>query len=614
MAAKALLKKHLPYLVVGLLALAVIVLISVSLAWFGKPPLFPVGGEVMPGYFAGGNGTAAAPYVINRPIHLYNLAWLQNMGRFNEKNEDGTYTQFHFVLAADLDMTGWVLPPIGTTAYPFIGTFESEASITDDVNDDIKYTIKNLTVSNKLSDNEISKRPQAVTELNGAEVIGMFGVIGVYDLATLPQTYGNIVPSVKDFYLQDPVIRTQTQTSLVGLIAGYVNGKVHEIGVLGGKIISGTGNTSGLDNENFSFYGLIGDRAADVSWGGVPTPGGQGAGGALKVDANDTATYNAVSTIGTKVNQQTITYAEVPDSQGRAFFVDTADDISTTTFSRNGICFYNQKVTSATGTVSGSGSNYITLSTNGYTESWLAGLNSSFTYNEDLAYRLEHGGNRALLLNSDAPSPTRTHSITVNGKSVDVPDGALWFKPLAYGDCIISFGVTNMSSTRYKSIYKFKRLEGGAIDPSSWTETKLAFSKSYLNNKYLVFYHYEITEQDILDGYEYCIGTSSGTTADSTVVFYFLALAGTANTGGTITNQSKELFEVNFIHALPYGYESVLGPEYKVTTFMLTLPATNANKEYTIVFARSSMTAHATATVTDGITVKKGEHVSVPPS
>ena len=605
--AHLLLKKHLPFLVLSLVLLTAIALISFSLAWFGKPPLSPVGGEVMPGYFAGGKGTAEQPYVINRPIHLYNLAWLQNTGRFNQPDENGTYTQHHFVLAADLDMKDIVLPPIGTITYPFIGTFESETSISDGVTDEVKYTIRNLTVSNVIGSGEIEKRPQSVVGLNGAEIIGMFGVIGVYDLAENYQTYGNIVPSVSDFYLESPVIRAQTQKALMGLIAGYVNGKVHEVGVQGGKLLSGTGNTAGLTNENVSFYGLIGDRAADVSWGGVPTPGGQGAGGALKVDANDTATYNAVNSLTTSNAS-----AEVPDSQQRAFFVDTADDISTTTFSRNGICFYNQKVTSATGTVTGNGSNYINYSTNDYTESWLSELNSSFTYNEDLAYRLEHGGNRALLLNSAAPSPTRTHTITANGKSISVPDGALWFKPLAYGDCIISFGVTNMSSTRYKSIYKFKRLEGGAIDQSSWTETKLAFNKSYLSNKYLVFYHYEITEQDILDGYEYCIGTSSGTTADSTVVFYFLALAGTSSTGGTITPESKELFEVNFIHTLPYPYESVLGPEYRVTTFMLTLPTTNAGNEYYVTFARESMTTHATATTPGGFTVKKYEHLTPP--
>ena len=311
------LKKHLPYVTISLTLLLVIVLIAMSLAWFGKPPLSPVGGEVMPGYFAGGKGTAEQPYVINRPIHLYNLAWLQNTGRFNQPDANGAYTQYHFVLAADLDMKDIVLPPIGTATYPFIGTFESETSISDGVTDEVKYTISNLTVSNVIGSGEIEKRPQSVVELNGAEIIGMFGVIGVYDLAENYQTYGNIVPSVSDFYLKEPVIRAQTQKALMGLIAGYVNGKVHEVGVLGGKLLSGTGNTSGLTNENVSFYGLIGDRAADVSWGGVPTPGGQGAGGALKVDANDTATYNAVNSLTTSN-----TSAEVPGSQQRAFFVN----------------------------------------------------------------------------------------------------------------------------------------------------------------------------------------------------------------------------------------------------------------------------------------------------
>ena len=332
----------------------------------------------------------------------------------------------------------------------------------------------------------------------------------------------------------------------------------------------------------------------------------------MKVDANDTATNAAVNSI-----TDTSFFAEVPGSQQRAFFVDKTDSISSTSFAPGLLFFYNQHVTASDSVASGTTTTLEQLpNSNSYTESWLAALNSNFTYNEDLAYRLEHGGTRAIAINAEAPTPTNLQTISVDGESISVPSGALWFKPIAYGDCIISFGVTNMNDDRYKSIYKFKRNPDGTIDQSSWTETTLVFNKksSDLKNSSLVFYHYQITEQDILEGYEYCIGTTTNQAPDSTCLFYFLALAGTSSTGGTITPESKELFEVNFIHALPYEHTSVLGPEYKVTTFKLTLPTTNAGSEYYVTFARQSMSVHATATTPGGMTVTKYEHYSPPQS
>ena len=41
-------------------------------------------------YFAGGDGTPNDPYQITKPVHLYNLSWLQYLGIFNrDENGDG---------------------------------------------------------------------------------------------------------------------------------------------------------------------------------------------------------------------------------------------------------------------------------------------------------------------------------------------------------------------------------------------------------------------------------------------------------------------------------------------------------------------------------------------
>jgi hypothetical protein len=335
-----------------LISLILVIAISASVAWFANRTLTPLGGEVIPGYFAGGDGTEANPYIINRPIHLYNLAWLQDTGRFNKKNDDGTYTQFHFVLSADLDMEGWTLPPIGTREYPFIGTFKSGLKTSTGYNYDVRYTIDQLTVSNALGDGEVEKRPQSVTELNYAEVIGMFGVIGVYDLDKEATTYGNIVPSVSNFYLKAPTVRAQSAKTLIGLIAGYVNGKVHNVGVEGGILESGAQNNAALFDPSISYYALIGNKAESVNWGGITAPGAGS--GAIKVDPNDSDLYYAMTDPSklpedVKVNGdfETDHYVSVPESaKDRAYVTGTNVSISSISGGAKGYHFYKTLVLS----------------------------------------------------------------------------------------------------------------------------------------------------------------------------------------------------------------------------------------------------------------------------
>ena len=95
-------------------------------------------------------------------------------------------------------------------------------------------------------------------------------------------------------------------------------------------------------------------------------------------------------------------------------------------------------------------------------------------------------------------------------------------------------------------------------------------------------------------------------------MFYFLALAGTADDGGTVTSSSKEIMEVNFINTLPYE-GSILGPDMKVTTFLVTLET--AGTESYVSFSRDSMTVHASSSVSDdSIKSTKYEHQGIPPT
>ncbi|MBP5312401.1 MAG: hypothetical protein J6112_06180, partial [Clostridia bacterium] len=112
-------------------------------------------------------------FEIKYPVQLYYFAWLQYLGYFNRPAEgsDDTIDQVYFYLSADLDMTGWVLPPVGTSDYPFVGNFDGNG-----------HTISNLTIQNVntgtggSSSTNLTDIP--VDNISGAEIIGFFGVVG----------------------------------------------------------------------------------------------------------------------------------------------------------------------------------------------------------------------------------------------------------------------------------------------------------------------------------------------------------------------------------------------------------------------------------------------------
>lgn len=605
-------------------ALLLVLAVSASFSWFAENPLTPVGGEVVPGYFAGGDGTAENPYVIKRPIHLYNLAWLQNIGRFNQKDANGTYTQYHFVLSDHLDMEGYTLPPIGTAEYPFIGTFESEANPLDGTVDEICYTISNLTVSNTLAVGEIERRPPWVTELTGAEVIGMFGVIGVYDLTETPVTYGSIVPSVSDYYLKDPVVRAQTPQALMGLIAGYVNGKLHNVGVVGGKLESGLGHSDELSGDSISYYGLIGNRATSVNWGGITAPGAGS--GAIKIDPNDTDLQRVMG----DENYTTNGYMAVPEAAtDRAFITGGGTNGTINVVEGEPGKFFMYK-----DLVSGDGSTdeYWTttdkiqeIATDALKDGYLPMINPDFEDNGDFYQSLLAAGTSALntgttsLLNDSKTAFRATIEVTLeekdangNAKKLVIPKNGIWFKPAAPGNCTVAFMILNRSDDGYKSIYRFKRDEFGNIDNSTISETRLVFEKNNtLKRADVVCFQYEITPEDVAAEYEYVVGTST-ISGNHNVVFYFLALAGASTKGSVVTSQSKELLHINFIdEATREAGGDVADNGMKVNTFDIRLLATGAAFE-SVIFARTNMTDDTTATITDGqLSITRYSHTAI---
>ena len=228
--------------------------IAGTAAWFNDKITIEEGenlkGNSLGAYFAYGDGsgpTGQNPYGITKPRHLYNLAWLQYLGKYFK--DGNNYPQYYFKLDADLDMKDYVLPPIGTTQNPFIGFFDGN-----------NHTISNLTVSNNIADYANKEKPSVVgNAINNCQIIGFFGVIGDIDGAAYSIS-GNVAPYAKNFILDNTTVKTTSAQSLIGIGAGYVNGVLSGVGV-GKSQLSIGANVSYLNNawtQNVSEYSLVG--------------------------------------------------------------------------------------------------------------------------------------------------------------------------------------------------------------------------------------------------------------------------------------------------------------------------------------------------------------------
>ena len=218
----------------------------------------PISGSSSGAYFAYGNGTPTTQehpenrvYGITVPRHLYNLAWLQYLGFFNDADENGK--QYYFELGDNIDMTGWTLPPIGTEDNPFIGNFNGNG-----------YVVKGLTVSNKFSD--FNRHPGVVTSGNFEQphIMGFFGVVGDYN-GTFASTseYSSAANEFSNTGLTGLTIKTYLRDSLMGVAAGYVSGNMKNVAVDASTIdldssISGSTTSYGGFTENISDFSLVG--------------------------------------------------------------------------------------------------------------------------------------------------------------------------------------------------------------------------------------------------------------------------------------------------------------------------------------------------------------------
>lgn len=577
-----------------LLIALLLTLAGASLAWLvnimAPAPKEDFYASSIAAYFAGGDGSSGDPYLITEPVHLYNLAWLQYLGIFNEVDAEGNILhQYYFRVENDIVMNGLVLPPIGTSEQPFVGNFDGNNKM-----------ITGAIVSNYLSatesDGGIVQAPASVTSYdntvkigeitqNSASIVGFFGVVGNWDnsikglaVESADSAISERVNAVYNFFLKDLTVRSDTAESLMGLLAGYVSGTMSNVGIGDSRLELGDDvnalNMAGLEMQQLvSQYSLIGYYDGDmVNWVDKPTGSGDGPGsgsgsggdggdlegggdggdveGGGSDDGDDTGGGSGGGSDG--------------DSAGGEIFIDPDNinlgtDLGAAAFPGFEIVTDRQgnitkiEYQAVGGTIPGTAF-YVaqldrTTKGGGNTVSiWdmRSGSPVRFTAStlEDTSVWEKYSAlnkNTVYIKPAAAPNFTTTvnaeYTQKVNGeevtKEIEIPTNGVWFKPQQYGTASLAFAKSNNSDNCYMGVYRFQRTvdaETGEVSFTNVTETVFILPKEVSNGD-LVYYEYEITEADAKK-YEYMIGKSSQGNASQAASFVMMELAGTSLENG----------------------------------------------------------------------------------
>jgi len=529
-----------------------IVTITVAYAWYitkvaddFKSPL--ITGKSTAAYYAGGDGSKAKPYKIANERHLYNLAWLQYLGTYNKDyDEDGVVDQYYFEVINNIDCNDLVLPPIGTIDNPFLGNFDGNG-----------YVIKNLSITNDYDN--LVKKPSSInaeSKFKGVEIIGFFGVIGKY-AGFVDANISSEVNSAYDFNLDDLIIQNSSTNTLAGLVAGFVNANVSNVGVHYGKIEleSGTKNISTF--KNISGYTLIGDYDSElVSWEDKPSydngGGAQDFGGTLDfktmherfrlINENSWAFPTVSMDVANQSN------ANILDSvlTNRSYIPLVVDNpITESYYSKNTA---EKTMSSNIGYLTGSSAylekasvsdmiddEFIVRDGNGKVTDVKVWTKTSTEHKEVTNTIDENIKNKLIKYVEDdylygirfTAQISHNQPVTINNavvdntviNSINVPNSAIWFKPLVSGTAkIVSY---QANSTRSLSFYEINRTDNSSFS-TSFVKEEIDMNGVDWNQ---TFYYFEA---DVEAGHEYAIGSANGL---DTAHFVYLDIGQNAGAG-----------------------------------------------------------------------------------
>lgn len=390
------------------------------------------------------------------------------------------------------------------------------------------------------------ERPAAYSSASVGTDVGVFGRI---------DSTKDVLSDIKNFYLENVEItstvgKNENKANL-GIIAGYANANINNIGVKNAKVSFKSGASSTVNSD----YSLIGALSEYTLWEDDVLSGFLGshnAGGDLVINPTEEKTAATAKDTNTPV--------PIPGAIGGTAFYTAELSISDAVGKNHKLGYgetykYSNPANTTDGTISfdsNSFAKYATASGNQPPQTALGSANSEISKSVDPKFMDLLGKVPYAIKVDDIPSFTGV-SIDQNG-NYTYPTNSIWFKPVASGKCAMAFSRSNNAGDECMSIYRYKRYtqesaniptgkKVGDIDLSSLQEIVLVLTKGPTGNPSVIYFELSIVvDEGANKGYEYVISKTSNVAIDQfdvdakggTAGFLFLKLAGTDVTNGDV--------------------------------------------------------------------------------
>ena len=589
---KKLLRKRMIFSIISIIILAVVA-ITRTYAWYVHYAGIRTNSDDIKlssigKYYDSGTGTKDDPFIITKARHLYNLAWLQDLGYYDETEDSDSLTSgiqpFYFKLGANIDMSLLSkdnvispIPTIGIDSHPFVANFDGQGYKIDNLYVSTDFTNSSYITPSK---NVLDSHEESIQ--NGAiqtNYMGLFGYVGSL-------TYGKeLSTSITNFTISNANIEVK-QNTLIGYICGYADNDLSKIGVANSHFdiasnvspISVNINGEKKDYSYLSLYSLVGDYDSDntgISWANRPTGGEFGYGGSLDmkklyetvgstgVPANSAYPIKAVSMDIVSPTSSSVTIDKYDGSNSK-----TVTLAKTQTAGNNNIGYFVGESTKM----------YAKSSSKYNLEKYYYPINS--TEDKELPYTDSNGvthnypsddvvkyikdnfsqylyGTR-LNNEADLNNVVAVQSGIASGYegTIVLPSRTIWVAPVEVGT--IKFVVYNTDNENRS--FSFKRIQrriagnfGTGFASTSTTTIITADGNGGLKQNKLYYYEYEVTKEDLANGYEYVITKGNGNNG-----CYFLYID--LGTEGSTTSNIGTISNIDFTYEdsnTPSGYASV---------------------------------------------------------